>query len=68
MTSQTPQDLPEAKRLAKRHGMHLIERPTSKGTDYLLYRDGYPRGTLIGKRSNVHDIASLVGKCAVSQI
>lgn len=54
----------EAKTIAREYGMFIAEQKTPIGTNYLLYRSGYPRNVFLGKRASVTGLRSLVVKCS----
>lgn len=58
------QQLKEAKTIAADHGLRVVERPSAKGSCYLLYRIVDGRPVFIGKRSSEPGIRSLVCKAA----
>lgn len=58
------QQLKEAKTIAAEHGLRVVERTTSTGRAYLLYRIVDGRPIYIGKRSSEPGIRTLVCKAA----
>lgn len=57
----TPQQqFKEAQQIARDHGLFVVEKPG----EFLLYRRTPGHNTLVGKRSTVAGLRSLVGKAA----
>ncbi|MEW6612732.1 MAG: hypothetical protein AB1409_08325 [Pseudomonadota bacterium] len=59
------QQFKEACQIAREHGLFVAERPTAKGTDYVVYRrlpDG--RAARLGKRSTPEALRRFVSRCA----
>lgn len=56
------QQVKEAKQIAREHGLYVVEKSTTKGIDYLLYRE--TGRAYLGKRSSAAGIRSLVCRVA----
>lgn len=56
------QQVKEAKQIARDHGLYVVEKRTTTGIDYLLYRE--TGRAYIGKRTSPAGIRSLVCKAA----
>lgn len=55
------QQLIEAKQIARDHGCFVVERATSVGIRYLLYRENkHGTNTFLGQRSSCEAIRALV--------
>lgn len=62
-TARNPiQILKEAKQIAREHGCFVVEKPSPKGTRYLVYRVLPHRNAYLGARKKINHLHSFICK------